>query len=146
MILTRCIALVAIRHQLTIMSQAPDPETLPSLPDTSTWDKATCDAYERLLSLNDRNTLEIRVIGQMLIQAPSVEGHAYVARHINGCTTEDEVHELGRFHLTHFVNYCMYGPSLSLSANFLSQSRLKQKRPARRQRMHHGPLLITYDK
>ncbi|CAE6426095.1 unnamed protein product [Rhizoctonia solani] len=49
--------------------------------------------------------LPVRILGQMLIQAPVIAGRAYVAGFINRCATNEEITELGVVYLGQFVNY-----------------------------------------
>ncbi|CAE6364000.1 unnamed protein product [Rhizoctonia solani] len=63
------------------------------------------NAYSRLLPLEYQNPLYIRVLGQMIIQAPSQEGFTYIVASINDCTNADDIVALGELHLNHFVQY-----------------------------------------
>lgn len=85
------------------------PVPLPPLANLFEGDEAARQAYRRLLPLENQQEFEmlIRILGQMLIQAPSVAGRTYVADSINRCTTDQEIIQLGEFHLNHFIKYCM---------------------------------------
>ncbi|CAE6442687.1 unnamed protein product [Rhizoctonia solani] len=68
-------------------------------------DEETRNAYARLLPLGDQREVAIRILGQMLIQAPTLNGRRRVAKCINQCETSQEVVELGEFHLGYFTKY-----------------------------------------
>ncbi|KAG8752590.1 hypothetical protein FRC11_008215, partial [Ceratobasidium sp. 423] len=83
----------------------PPPVPLPPLGNLFDGDEAAYKAYARLLPLENHQELVIRILGQMLIQAPSVEGRAYVARRINNCINDRMVFDLGQSYLSHFIAY-----------------------------------------
>ncbi|KAG8689138.1 hypothetical protein FRC11_004015, partial [Ceratobasidium sp. 423] len=56
---------------------------LPALGDLFGGDEATRNAYARLLSLENQAEVSIRVLGQLLLQAPTLEGRAFMAQCIN---------------------------------------------------------------
>ncbi|CAE6363955.1 unnamed protein product [Rhizoctonia solani] len=79
------------------------PTTLPPIVNLFEGDEATRSAYSRLLGA--KQELPIRILGQMLIQAPSAAGRTYVAKSINRCTTLQEITELGYVYFSQFVKY-----------------------------------------
>ncbi|CUA72626.1 hypothetical protein RSOLAG22IIIB_10196 [Rhizoctonia solani] len=68
-------------------------------------DEVARTAYARLLPLEGQAELAIRILGQLLIQAPSSEGRTFVANEINNCTTDQEIVELGEARLEQLVQY-----------------------------------------
>ncbi|CAE6533377.1 unnamed protein product [Rhizoctonia solani] len=68
-------------------------------------DEVARTAYARLLPLEDQAELAIRILGQLLIQAPSSEGRTFVANEICHCATDREIVELGEARLEQFVQY-----------------------------------------
>ncbi|CAE6409555.1 unnamed protein product [Rhizoctonia solani] len=78
---------------------------LPSVQDVFTEDEVARTAYTRLVPLENQAELFIRVLGQVLIQAPSLEERALVAQRIHDCATNQELIELGKSHLEQFVEY-----------------------------------------
>jgi hypothetical protein len=68
-------------------------------------------AYKRILRLDHQLAsgqdlrVKARILGRILIHAPSEEGRSYAAGAINSCETDDHVFILADFHLKHFVNY-----------------------------------------
>ncbi|KAF8597107.1 hypothetical protein BDV93DRAFT_527673 [Ceratobasidium sp. AG-I] len=62
-------------------------------------------AYERIYNLDAEERISTKILGWMLIHAPSPEGRAYLANSIGRCEDEGKILELGKFHLDHFVNY-----------------------------------------
>jgi hypothetical protein len=81
-----------------------EPTTLSPLENLSEGDEATRSAYSRLLGAQQE--LPIRILGQMLIRAPSAAGLTYVTKSINHCETIQEVIDLGYVFLSQFVKYC----------------------------------------
>lgn len=82
-----------------------EPTPLPPAP--SDFDQATSLAYARLrmLSLQARKPTTIRMMGYMLIYAPSAQGRVDVAESTNRCATDEDVIKLGEDNLYYFVNY-----------------------------------------
>ncbi|CAE6500615.1 unnamed protein product [Rhizoctonia solani] len=78
---------------------------LPPLRSLFEGDEVARDAYARLLPLEDQRELVIRILGQMLIQAPSTAGRGYVAGMINRCATEQQIVGLGEWYLNLFIKY-----------------------------------------
>ncbi|CAE6533370.1 unnamed protein product [Rhizoctonia solani] len=78
---------------------------LPSVQDVFTEDEVARTAYARLVPLENQAELFIRVLGQVLIQAPSLEERALVAQQIHNCATNQELIDLGKFCLEQFVEY-----------------------------------------
>ncbi|CAE6535382.1 hypothetical protein RSOLAG22IIIB_01221 [Rhizoctonia solani] len=78
---------------------------LPPLQGLFEGDEETSSAYVRLLPLESQAELLVRILGQMLIQAPSLEERTYVAKSINRCATNQAILELGRSHLRQLVEY-----------------------------------------
>ncbi|KDN36790.1 hypothetical protein RSAG8_10572, partial [Rhizoctonia solani AG-8 WAC10335] len=79
---------------------------LPPLQDLFAGDEVARAAYARLLPLQSSQAkLVVRILGQLLIQAPSSEGRTFVAKRINDCATDREIIELGELHLNQFVQY-----------------------------------------
>jgi hypothetical protein len=86
-----------LKLTMTESTQAPNP--LYFLPLGSLFEdgEEARLAYGRLLPLEDEQRPLIRILGQMLIQAPFAEGRAYMAKSINSCATDQEIINLGRF-------------------------------------------------
>ncbi|KEP50808.1 hypothetical protein V565_073280 [Rhizoctonia solani 123E] len=78
---------------------------LPPLQGLFEGDAETSNAYARLLPLEDQAVLPVRILGQMLIQAPSLKGRTYVARSINCCATNQAILKLGESQLGQFIQY-----------------------------------------
>ncbi|KDN36793.1 hypothetical protein RSAG8_10575, partial [Rhizoctonia solani AG-8 WAC10335] len=77
---------------------------LPPLQDLFAGDEVARAAYTRLLPLESSQAeLLVRILGQLLIQAPSSEGRTFVAKRINDCATDREIIELGESHLNQLV-------------------------------------------
>ncbi|KAG8731312.1 hypothetical protein FRC11_004536 [Ceratobasidium sp. 423] len=81
------------------------PVPLPPLGNLFEGDEAACKAYAHLIPLENQKELAIRILGQMLIQAPSLEGRAYVARRINNCISDQMIIDLGQSYLSYFIAY-----------------------------------------
>lgn len=62
-------------------------------------------AYQRLLGLDAPDCRESKVLGYMLIYAPSPVGCAYMTSRINSCETDSEIIALGKYHIHYFLNY-----------------------------------------
>jgi hypothetical protein len=69
-------------------------------------DESAHAAYQRIIPLENSDTKLIRLLGWMLIHAPSETGRADIARSINKCQTNEAIVETGRYYLKHFIKYC----------------------------------------
>ncbi|CUA73707.1 hypothetical protein RSOLAG22IIIB_01222 [Rhizoctonia solani] len=71
------------------------------------------NAYARLLLLEDQAMIPIRMLGQMLLQAPSLEGLSFIATRINELPTDQDIFRLASFHLDYFIGYLRYKQATS---------------------------------
>ncbi|KAG8746503.1 hypothetical protein FRC11_012685 [Ceratobasidium sp. 423] len=94
----------------------PNSFSLPLLENLFEGDEVARNAYARVLLLEDRQELPIRILGQMLIQAPSLRGRTYVAECINRCATNQEIVKLGEFQLSKLIKY-FKGPRAPLMSS-----------------------------
>lgn len=62
-------------------------------------------AYERIFSLDDKDLLPVKLLGWMLIHAPTPEGRAHLVESINSCGNNQKIVDQGKFYLNHFMNY-----------------------------------------
>ncbi|KAG8741762.1 hypothetical protein FRC10_002429 [Ceratobasidium sp. 414] len=62
-------------------------------------------AYARLLPLESRDPIRVRLPGWMMIHAPSVAGQTYVATCIANSETDEEVIEWGNWFILYFAKY-----------------------------------------
>ncbi|CAE6424793.1 unnamed protein product [Rhizoctonia solani] len=67
--------------------------------------ESALNAYQRLLTLEERNPLLIRILGYMLIYAPNDNGRLATAQDINTRATDQEVLDLGKSLYDYFVVY-----------------------------------------
>ncbi|CUA76545.1 hypothetical protein RSOLAG22IIIB_12362 [Rhizoctonia solani] len=79
--------------------------SLPPLQGLFEGDEETSSACVRLPPLENQAELLVSILGQMLIQAPSLEERTHVAKFINRWATNQAILELGRSHLGQLVEY-----------------------------------------
>ncbi|KAF8599476.1 hypothetical protein BDV93DRAFT_497646 [Ceratobasidium sp. AG-I] len=63
------------------------------------------NTYNRLQSLDGENRRPIKVLGWMMIHAPSQPGCVYLKDSIDRCVNDDQIFQLGNCHVNYFVNY-----------------------------------------
>ncbi|KAH7333911.1 hypothetical protein B0J17DRAFT_721147 [Rhizoctonia solani] len=78
---------------------------LPPLGNQFLGDEAFLNAYARLIPLESESVVLVRILGYMLLEAPSPDGRTYMANEINRCRSKEEILNLGYFHLSHFIRY-----------------------------------------
>lgn len=65
-------------------------------------------AYKRVISLEGADLLPIKILGWMLIYAPTPEGRANLVESIDHCGEDEKLVDLGKFYFNKFVNYCKH--------------------------------------
>ncbi|CAE6430219.1 hypothetical protein ACGC1H_001206 [Rhizoctonia solani] len=78
---------------------------LPPLQCVFEGDDESRNTYARLLPLESQELIPIRMLGQALIQASSLEGRAFLAARINSLPSDQDIFQLGSQYLRYFIGY-----------------------------------------